>query len=358
MTTADKEAKEAKKNGVKDGSNMLVPRSVGIPNLGNTCFFNSVMQCLMNTQPLLLYFKRIKSTSFITNPVEYSTKVHEVEVKVPAAEIPLPDVMMPLVKTFHNFAGEYRTSDYGTNPRGLFDQIARKATRFRGWQQQDAHELLRYLLDGLRQEEIGRFKRAFHSYYEIESDIALDKEQTLLCKAFVEGPAKPILDAVFGGVLQQTIVCSKCHHVSVTFEPFLDLSLPLLKARNAIAESEFGIGSDFKNDKPSKHQQKKDKRKNSKKKKLKKGIQNRNKSVDADEPEETVNVPEGGLAEENDANYYCQDEEETDEKLDDKMSVDETLLTESASYSSDHASVFKEMDNSEYDASRFRWPVP
>jgi hypothetical protein len=43
----------------------------------------------------------------------------------------------------------------------------------------------------------------------------------------LEGPARPVLDAVFGGKLQQTIYCCRCHHISVCLEPFFDLSLPL-----------------------------------------------------------------------------------------------------------------------------------
>jgi hypothetical protein len=35
------------------------------------------------------------------------------------------------------------------------------------------------------------------------------------------------VDAVFGGMLVSTICCSGCGHVSVSYEPFLDLSLPI-----------------------------------------------------------------------------------------------------------------------------------
>lgn len=38
---------------------------------------------------------------------------------------------------------------------------------------------------------------------------------------------RPLIDAVFGGTLLQTVKCSDCGHLSKTYEDFLDLSLPL-----------------------------------------------------------------------------------------------------------------------------------
>jgi hypothetical protein len=35
------------------------------------------------------------------------------------------------------------------------------------------------------------------------------------------------IDEVFGGVLMSTIVCSACGYTSISYEPFLDLSLPV-----------------------------------------------------------------------------------------------------------------------------------
>ena len=46
------------------------------------------------------------------------------------------------------------------NPGHLFGQICNRSSQFRGFQQQDAHELLRHLLEGVRSEEVKRQKTA------------------------------------------------------------------------------------------------------------------------------------------------------------------------------------------------------
>ncbi|CAG8531476.1 5251_t:CDS:2 [Acaulospora colombiana] len=40
------------------------------------------------------------------------------------------------------------------SPRDLFDQITRKWSQFRGWRQQDSQELMRFLFDGIKSEEL------------------------------------------------------------------------------------------------------------------------------------------------------------------------------------------------------------
>ena len=55
----------------------------------------------------------------------------------------------------------YKSLNAGANnPGHLFGQVCRRSPQFRGFQQQDAHELLRHLMDSLRTEEVKRQKTA------------------------------------------------------------------------------------------------------------------------------------------------------------------------------------------------------
>ena len=91
------------------------------------------------------------------------------------------------------------------------------APRFRGWQQQDSQELLRYLIDGLRQEEVDAIGHSIKNYL---TEKGVTEDAVELKRAHLNF-VKPALDCVFGGTLLQIICCLECGHNSTSFEPFL-----------------------------------------------------------------------------------------------------------------------------------------
>nr|XP_026259281.1 ubiquitin carboxyl-terminal hydrolase 2 [Urocitellus parryii] len=105
----------------------------GLRNLGNTCFMNSILQCLSNTRELRdyclqrLYMRDLSHTSnaHTTLMEEFAKLIQTIWTSSPN------DVVSP---------SEFKT------------QIQRYAPRFVGYNQQDAQEFLRFLLDGLHNE--------------------------------------------------------------------------------------------------------------------------------------------------------------------------------------------------------------
>nr|XP_029122577.1 ubiquitin carboxyl-terminal hydrolase 2 [Elaeis guineensis] len=154
----------------------------GLKNLGNTCFFNSVMQ---NILAMDAFRDHVLSSEWLFGPLAMEMK--NLFLETTAAE------------------------DYALSPAALFGCICAKAPQFRGYQQQDSHELLRYLLDGLCTEE--KIAATF------VSSGGKDKTAANSEVTFVE--------TIFGGKLSSTVSCVECGHTSTVYEPFLDLSLPL-----------------------------------------------------------------------------------------------------------------------------------
>ncbi|KAI3472496.1 hypothetical protein Pfo_031263 [Paulownia fortunei] len=152
----------------------------GLVNLGNTCFFNSIMQNLLAINSLRDYFFKLDES---VGPLIAGLRKLFLET---SAEAGLRSVI---------------------NPRSLFGSLCTKAPQFRGYQQHDSHELLRCLIDGLSTEELSA------------------RKHTKSSQASITDPT--FVDAIFGGQLSSTVSCLECGHSSTIYEPFLDLSLPV-----------------------------------------------------------------------------------------------------------------------------------
>ncbi|OAY55354.1 hypothetical protein MANES_03G147300v8 [Manihot esculenta] len=155
----------------------------GLVNLGNTCFFNSVMQNLLGMNKLRDFFFN-QDASF--GPLTIALKKLYNETK---PETGIKNVI---------------------HPRSLFGCICLKAPQFRGYQQQDSHELLHCLLDGLSSEEL-----------------AVKKQISSKDDGISLRPGPTFVDSLFGGRISNTISCIECGHSSTVYEPFLDISLPV-----------------------------------------------------------------------------------------------------------------------------------
>lgn len=179
----------------------------GLSNLGNTCFMNSATQCLSNVPPLTEYFLKDK----------YQEELNEDNPLGMKGEI--AKAYAELIKQL--WSGKY---SYVT-PRPFKTQVGRFAPQFSGYQQQDSHELLAFLLDGLH-EDLNRIRKK--PYIQLKD--ADGRPDKVVAEEAWENHIKrndSIIVDIFHGLFKSTLVCPVCAKISVTFDPFCYLTLPL-----------------------------------------------------------------------------------------------------------------------------------
>ncbi|XP_064198317.1 ubiquitin carboxyl-terminal hydrolase 45 isoform X1 [Anguilla rostrata] len=203
----------------------LVPVK-GINNLGNTCFFNAVMQNLSQTHvlnDLILEMKEKGHRLKICPSPE--TSLETLTVILPSPE-PLTSAMFLFLQSMKD-AGKGPVS-----PKVLFSQLCQKAPRFKGYQQQDSQELLHYLLDSMRVEETKRIKAGILKSFNNPTEKTADEETKRQVKAYgKEGVKMNFVDRIFVGEFTNTIMCEECEHISTVKEAFIDISLPIIEER-------------------------------------------------------------------------------------------------------------------------------
>uniref|UniRef100_A0A8C4YUK4 Ubiquitin carboxyl-terminal hydrolase n=1 Tax=Gopherus evgoodei TaxID=1825980 RepID=A0A8C4YUK4_9SAUR len=183
------------------------PGVCGLTNLGNTCFMNSAFQCLSNVPPLTEYFLNnhyLGELNF-SNPLGMKGEIAE--------------AYADLVK--QAWSGHHRA----IVPRMFKTKVGHFASQFLGYQQHDAQELLSFLLDGLH-EDLNRVKRK--EYVELR-DAAGRPDEEVAEEAWRNHKRRndSIIVDIFHGLFKSTLVCPACGKVSVTFDPFCYLSVPL-----------------------------------------------------------------------------------------------------------------------------------
>ncbi|XP_074018426.1 ubiquitin carboxyl-terminal hydrolase 2 isoform X1 [Numenius arquata] len=189
-------------------SSKAVQGLTGLRNLGNTCFMNSILQCLSNTKELRDYCLQNQYLRDLNNNSRMRTALMTEFAK-----------LIQLLWT--------SSPNDSVSPSEFKTQIQRYAPRFVGYNQQDAQEFLRFLLDGLHS-EVNRVLVRPRASTDTLDHLPDDEKSRQMWRRYQEREDSRISD-LFVGQLKSSLTCSECGYCSTAFDPFWDLSLPIPK---------------------------------------------------------------------------------------------------------------------------------
>ncbi|KAI4381057.1 hypothetical protein MLD38_007173 [Melastoma candidum] len=161
----------------------------GLENLGNTCFLNSVLQCLTYTAPLAAYLQSGK---------------HQISCRI--------NGFCALCAIQKHVSRALKATGRIVAPKDLVSNLRCISRNFRNARQEDAHEYMVNLLESMH-------KCCLPSGVPSESPGAYDKS---------------LVYKIFGGRLRSQVKCMQCSSCSNKFDPFIDLSLEIVKADSIV----------------------------------------------------------------------------------------------------------------------------
>ncbi|KAG8386519.1 hypothetical protein BUALT_Bualt03G0156900 [Buddleja alternifolia] len=178
---------------------------LGLKNLGNSCYLNSVLQCLTYTPPLANFcLGFLHSSIWSFSPGNFGAGKEKGD--------------CPFCILEKRIARSLCSDAVADSPLKVHSCLRIYADHFRSGRQEDAHEFLRYVIDSchntcMRLKKLQRQQRW-------KTGVANGGD--------VSGTEETVVKEIFGGALQSQVRCLSCGAESNKVDEIMDMSLDIL----------------------------------------------------------------------------------------------------------------------------------
>ena len=188
---------------------------VGLQNIGNSCYLNCIIQCLLGTHELTKIFLN----NFYERHINLNSKLGSKGV--------LAKYFARLIHLMHNHANPKLKNNY-VRPAQFKMAVGSVNTLFKNCSQQDCQEFCQFLLDGLHEDlnQCGSnppLKELSSAAEKNREKLSLRIASSIEWERFLTTDFSVIVD-LFQGQYASRLQCEVCKHTSTTYQPFSVLS--------------------------------------------------------------------------------------------------------------------------------------
>ena len=212
-------------------------------NIGNTCYLNATLQCLMATDNLVSFFLSDKYKDILKKNIMEKYKIKEDDIAF------TEKFRNTMTFTFKNLIHAFWKCHCTIKPEKMRYTLSQLNPVFRGCSQNDSHEAFNYIVDNIHEETKIKVNVKFNPveeptklFIDTLEHIAETPDKIAFCNAnllqymyvksltffdqYIKSNYSIVFETFVGSSVNATRCC-KCKNTNITFETFTSLSVPI-----------------------------------------------------------------------------------------------------------------------------------